>query len=289
MASTKKDLKLRIKSVKSTQKITKAMKMVAAAKLRRAKSRLEESLPYAQKLRNLVNNFSSNLTEKQDLPPLLVGRADNKHLLIVATSDRGLCGSFNSSITKLAKKNILEMENAGKEVIILCIGRKGYEQMKPYYPEEKISKIEGLHSKQVVYADAITIAEHLLGNFAAGKFGSCSIIYNKFKNAISQITTSLQLIPFQIEETATVASEYEFEPNQSAILEDLLPHNLAIQIYQVLLDNAASEQGARMTAMDNATSSAGEMIKNLSLMYNRTRQSAITTELIEIIAGAESM
>lgn len=293
MAGTKKELKLRIKSVKSTQKITKAMKMVAAAKLRRARLQLESALPYANEMKKILSNLAGDHSNENNDFPLLVGRESSKtHLIIVASSDRGLCGSFNSSIAKATRRLSDTLENQGKIVKILCLGRKGYEQLKPYLNSKIIEKIDGIVKNQINYKDAENISKKVLSYFENGAFDSCSIIFNKFKSAISQEVTNLPLIPLVLQDdniNLNSNAQYEYEPNEKNILNMLLPKNIAVQIYYALLENAASEQGARMSAMDNATSSASEMIKNLSLIYNRTRQADITRELIEIISGAEAM
>lgn len=288
-----KDLKNRIKSVKSTQKITKAMKMVAAAKLRRAREQAEASRPYAEAMERVLSAVASN--QKQTAAsPLLVGTgSDSTHLIVVATSDRGLCGGFNSSIVRAVRRKVRELQAAGKTVKLLFIGRKGYEQLNYEFKSLIVGKSE-LPKKKIGFSDADTVAQDLIKRLEAGEFDVAHIVYNKFKSAISQVVTFQQIIPLDVKNTqhsalSTHNSSYEYEPSEAEILADLLPKNLGVQVYNAMLENAASEQGARMTAMDNATRNAGEMIKKLSLKYNRTRQAAITKELIEIISGAEAV
>jgi|CXWL01.1.fsa_nt_gi F-type H+-transporting ATPase subunit gamma len=290
-----KDLKNRIKSVKSTQKITKAMKMVAAAKLRRAREQAEAARPYAEGMERLLSSLASSVTAGSDAPQLLSGTGkSDTHLIVVATSDRGLCGGFNSSIVRFVRRKVRELQGQGIKVKLLCVGRKGYEQLNHEFGSLIIGKSE-LNKKKLAYSDAEVISSELITRFEAGEFDVAHIVYNKFKSAISQIVTFQQVIPLEIKEPtqnesiSTQNSTYEYEPSETEILADLLPKNLGVQVYRSLLENAASEQGARMTAMDNATRNAGEMIKKLSLKYNRTRQAAITKELIEIISGAEAV
>jgi F-type H+-transporting ATPase subunit gamma len=287
-----KTLKNRIKSVKSTQKITKAMKMVAASKLRRARMKAEAAQPYAVRMEKMLNSLAAAMSGSPSVSPLLSGNGSHKvQLIIVATSDRGLCGAFNSSIVRAARKKIQELVISGHEVKILCVGKKGYDQLKSQYGNLIIETIEGLSKKHLAYGDAEAIAKRIIGLYAAGKYDVCSIFYNAFKSVISQIVTYQQLIPLDTSSIPEAAQStvYEYEPSEETILADLLPRNIAVQIYHALLENAASEQGARMSAMDNATRNAGEMIKGLTLVYNRTRQAAITRELIEIISGAEAL
>ncbi|MEQ1789658.1 MAG: F0F1 ATP synthase subunit gamma [Rickettsiales bacterium] len=292
-----KDLKNRIKSVKSTQKITKAMKMVAAAKLRRAREQAEAARPYTVAMEKLVSSLASSVQSGADVPKLLIGTGKhNVQLIVVATSDRGLCGGFNSSIVRAVRRKVREMQAHGIKVKLLCIGRKGYEQLNHEFRSIIIGKSE-LNKKKLAYSDAETIAEDLIARFYTDEFDVAHVVYNNFKSAISQVVTFQQIIPLSLEikeeskvlEASSQNLSYEYEPDETEILENLLPRNLAVQIYRSLLENAASEQGARMTAMDNATRNAGEMIKGLSLKYNRTRQAAITKELIEIISGAEAV
>ncbi len=293
-----KELKLRIRSVKSTQKITKAMKMVAAAKLRRARERAEAAAPYADRMGQVLLSLASKAETFDAAPKLLTGTGKSDvHLLVVMTSDRGLCGAFNGSIVRAAKRRATELQRAGKKVKILCIGSKGSDQLRHGFSAQIIDKIEGLSKKTLAYADAEEIAFRLTSMFDAGEFDVCTIVYNRFRSAISQEVTLQQVIPLELqlpEETAVKAGSpaqalYEYEPSEEDVLSDLLPRNLAVQIYHAFLENAASEQGARMTAMDNATRNAGDMIKGLTLEYNRTRQAVITKELIEIISGAEAV
>ncbi len=283
-----KDLKNRIKSVKSTQKITKAMKMVAAAKLRRAKEQAENARPYSEALAHMLSSLAAGVPEGKGMSPLFSGTGKNDtHLVIVATADRGLCGAFNSSIVRAARKKIRELQGQGKTVKIFCVGRKGFEQLQMEFKNLIVGKQE-LKVKKLSYSDAENVAHAVVEKFDAGEFDVVTIVYNTFKSAISQIVTWQQLIPLEIS-ASQAATPYDYEPSEEAILADLLPRNLGVQIYKALLENAASEQGARMSAMDNATRNAGEMIKKLNLKYNRTRQATITKELIEIISGAEAV
>ena len=294
MASLK-DLKNRIGSVKNTQKITKAMKVVAAAKLRRAQERAEASRPYSEKLLSVMGSLAAGAGDTMDSRNLLTGSGSfQTHLVIVATSSRGLCGGFNASIAKAALKHVNELIEAGKQVKILCIGSKGHDFLKRFHADKIIESITGMQSKTVNYEDADLVREKVTQLFDAGEIDVCSMFYNKFVSPINQIVTRKQLIPLELEvaESADLSASdapYDFEPDQAQILNHLLPKNMAIQIYASLLENVASEMGARMTAMDNATRNAGDMIDSLTLVYNRTRQAAITTELIEIISGAEAL
>jgi F-type H+-transporting ATPase subunit gamma len=291
MASLK-DLKNRIKSVKSTQKITKAMKMVAAAKLRRAQEAAESGRPYALKMSQILSSLTAGFVADPSRPTLLSGNGkDNKYLVIVATSNRGLCGGFNSSIAKAANAKINKLIAAGKDVRIICVGRKGYDSLKRTHKKRILEVIEEL-GKKVEYSLAETIANRVIDLFEKGEFDVCTLFYNKFVSAISQQVVDKQLVPLELPKNDNAAgadAKSEFEPSEEQILDSLLPKNLAVQIYSGLLENLASEQGARMTAMDNATRNAGEMIKKLTLVYNRNRQAAITKELIEIISGAEAI
>jgi len=295
MASLK-DLRNRISSVKQTQKITSAMKLVAASKLKRAQEQAEASRPFADKMAAMLANLASRVRDLPEAPPLLAGTGkDDTHLLLVMTADRGLCGGFNSSIVRGARRRIEELRNAGKAVKIICVGRKGRDMLRRGHGDLIIEYIEGVTGKRrVEYADAAMVAEKVIERFDNGEFDGCTIIFNKFKSAVTQILTLKQLIPVETpeaaEEEATAGgATYEFEPDEEQILEALLPRNLAVQIYGALVENAASEQGARMAAMDNATRNAGEMIDSLTLQYNRQRQAQITKELIEIISGAEAV
>jgi F-type H+-transporting ATPase subunit gamma len=286
-----KDLKIRIKSVKSTQKITSAMKVVSASKLRRARERTEAAAPYALRMERMLKTLAGNVS-KDTAPKLLVGSGKNHtHLLLVVSSDRGLCGGFNGHLVKAVKNKITELKGEGREIKIICIGKKGYELLKLHYKSYIIDKIEGISKKRVIpFEDALGQANTVIKMFNNHEFDVCTIFYNKFISAISQKPTAQQLIPLNIEQTtAGDNSVYEYEPSETAILDDLLPKNIAVQIYHAFLENSASEHGARMAAMDNATRSAGDMIKRLTLVYNRTRQAAITKELIEIISGAEAV
>ena len=290
MASLK-DLKNRIKSVKSTQKITKAMKMVAAAKLRRAQERAEAGRPYAEKMEKVVTSLAAGFGDDEGAPKLLrgTGNSDN-HLIVVMTSDRGLCGGFNSTIIRAVRKQIHQHQVEGKNVHLLCVGRKGYDQLRGEFKPLIAGRIPDI-TKNLSYEQAQRVSENLFEIFAEHKIDVVTIVFNKFKSAISQEVTFQQLIPLEIDTSAAAADAipYEFEPEAETILEELLPRNITVQCFKALLENNASEQGARMTAMDNATRNAGDMIDKLSLVYNRTRQAAITTELTEIISGAEAV
>lgn len=287
MASLK-DLKNRIKSVKSTQKITKAMKMVAAAKLRRAQERAEQSRPYTEKMAAMLASLTSGGVSVQGASLINGTGSDKTHLVIIATSSRGLCGGFNASIAKAALIKINNLIGEGKTVKILCVGRKGYDIVKRFHKDKIVEKLE-VQTKQVEYGFADEVTQKVIELFNAGEFDVCSIFYNKFVSVITQKVTEKKLIPLEIDTSVKASESYDFEPEEEKILERLLPKNLAVQIYSGLLENAASEQGARMSAMDNATRNAGEMIKSLTLKYNRSRQAAITKELIEIISGAEAI
>jgi F-type H+-transporting ATPase subunit gamma len=291
--ATLKELRLRIRSVRSTQKITSAMKMVAASRLRRAQEQAEASRPYAQRMERMLGSLAANLKGMANAPPLLAGTGkDETHLIVVATSDRGLAGGFNATILRDARRMIRELTGAGKNVKLLTIGRKGRDALRRDHARLIVDSLTDVGRPTMSFEAARGIAERLLGRFAAGEFDSCTIVYNRFKSAISQIVTRQALIPFAPPEQASPGAQqgvYEFEPEEADILADLLPRNLAVQVYTALLENAASEQGARMTAMDNATRNAGEMIDALNTTYNRSRQASITKELIEIISGAEAL
>ncbi|HXC14655.1 MAG TPA: F0F1 ATP synthase subunit gamma [Stellaceae bacterium] len=290
-----KDLRIRIRSVQSTQKITAAMKVVAASRLRRAQEQAEAARPYAQRMERVLASLAARMTGLPTAPPLLVGTGkDETHLIVVATSDRGLAGGFNASILREARRRIREIEAAGKRVMILTVGRKGRDGLRRDYGRMIHDSLTDIGRRHLSFPEARDIAERILVLFRAGSFDVCTIVYNRFRSAITQIVTAQQLIPFPIaaedsRASPATAGVYEFEPSEEEILGELLPQNLAVQIYTALLENAASEQGARMTAMDNATRNAGDMIARLTLNYNRTRQAAITKELIEIISGAESL
>jgi F-type H+-transporting ATPase subunit gamma len=290
-----KDLKIRINSVKSTRKITKAMQMVAAAKLRRAQEAAEAARPYAERMNAVLGNLAKNANPDTS-PRLLRGTgAQNVHLLIVATSERGLCGGFNSSIVKLARIRINQLLAEGKTVKIITIGKKGREQLKRDHSDLFVEHVDLSAVKRIGYADAHRIAHDVLARFDADEFDVATLFYNRFQSVIAQIPTERQLVPATFEaDEAEQAEEgsgvvYDYEPEEEAMLADLLPRSVATQIFTALLENAASEQGARMSAMDNATRNAGDMIDKLTIEYNRSRQAAITTELIEIIAGAEAL
>jgi F-type H+-transporting ATPase subunit gamma len=286
-----KDLKIRIKSVQSTRKITSAMKVVSASKLRRAKEKAEAAAPYALRMARMLTTLAGNVS-KDSAPKLLVGSGRDKvHLLVVVSSDRGLCGGFNTHLLKAVRNKITALTSENKEIKLLCIGKKGYEQLKSAYKDKIIGRIEGISKKRAIpFEDAEDQAKTIIKMLENDEFDVCTIFYNKFISAISQEVTAQQLIPLNVENSNEGNnSVYEYEPSENAILADLLPKNLAVQIYHAFLENSASEHGARMSAMDNATRNAGDMIKRLTLVYNRSRQAAITTELIEIIAGAEAV
>jgi F-type H+-transporting ATPase subunit gamma len=289
-----KELRNRIGSVKQTQKITSAMKLVAASKLRRAQEQAEASRPFAERMSDMLANLGASVADVEGAPPLLAGTGrDQVHLMVVATADRGLCGGFNASIVRGARLRIRELRGAGKEVKILCIGRKGRDMLRREFGTLIVDTIEGVGRRRLEYAEAAAIGERLERMYEAGEFDVCTIAFNRFRSAITQILTLQQLIPVEPAEVERDVAEaravYEFEPDEQTILAELLPRNLAVQIYRALVENAASEQGARMTAMDNATRNAGEMIERLTLFYNRTRQAQITRELIEIVSGAEAL
>jgi F-type H+-transporting ATPase subunit gamma len=289
-----KDLRNRIGSVKQTQKITSAMKLVAASKLKRAQDQAEASRPFAERMSDMLANLGASVADMEGAPPLLAGTGrDQVHLLVVATADRGLCGGFNSSIARGARNRIRELRQAGKEVKILCVGRKGRDMLRRDYGALIVDVVEGIGRRRLEYAEAAGIGERLERMYEAGEFDVCTIVFNRFRSAISHILTFQQLIPVEPAkidaDTSDAKAVYEFEPDEQSILEELLPRNLAVQIYRALVENAASEQGARMTAMDNATRNAGDMIDRLTLFYNRTRQAQITKELIEIVSGAEAL
>ncbi|CAM2841888.1 ATP synthase gamma chain [Methylobacterium mesophilicum] len=296
MASLK-DLRNRITSVKATQKITKAMQMVAAAKLRRAQLAAEAGRPFAEKMAQVLGNLAGNLVGGVGAPKLLSGTgADQTHLLVVCTGDRGLCGAFNSSIVRLAvREHIVKLTAAGKTVKIMTVGKKGNDQLRRLYRDQIVESMDIRGNRPVDYEFAAGIANKILTRFEAGEFDVATLFYSEFRSVISQIPTAQGLIPAELPAVDTTAkagignAALEFEPSEEAILETLLPKNLTVQVYRALLENAASEQGARMSAMDSATRNAGEMIKKQTLIYNRTRQAMITKELIEIISGAEAL
>ncbi|MDC3041949.1 F0F1 ATP synthase subunit gamma [Candidatus Pelagibacter sp.] len=285
------DLKKRIASVKSTQKITKAMKMVAAAKLRRAQESAEKGRPYSEKMNNVILNLSNGISDKENAPKLLSGTGQEKtHLCVVMTSDRGLCGGFNSNIIKKTKSYFAKILDEGKELKIITVGSKGNDQLKRVYGDKIIENISFKESKNANYFDADKVGKMVIEKFEAGEFDVCTIFYNQFKNVITQIPQAQQIIPLNNEgEESSSEESYEFEPDEDEILSNLLPKNISTQIFKAMLENSASEQGSRMSAMDNATRNAGEMVDKLTIEYNRSRQAAITKELIEIISGAESL
>ena len=286
------DLKKRISSVKSTQKITKAMKMVAAAKLRRAQESAEKGRPYSDKMNNIILNLSNGISDIENAPKLLSGTGVNKvHLCVVMTSDRGLCGGFNTNIIKKAKLYFQKILDEGKTLKIITVGTKGYDQLKRAYSEYIIERMSFKDSKNVNYFDADKVGKIIIDKFEKKEFDVCAIFYNQFKNVITQIPQEQQIIPLNTSEKEENSSEdnYEFEPEEDEILANLLPKNISTQIFKAMLENSASEQGSRMSAMDNATRNAGEMVDKLTIEYNRSRQAAITKELIEIISGAESL
>ena len=290
-----KDLRMRIDSVKSTQKITSAMKMVAAAKLRRAQEQAEAARPYAERMERMIRSVSGSVSGVEGSSPMLSGRGrDIVHLVVVMTSDRGLCGAFNSSIVREARRMISELANEEKQVKILCVGRKGWSQLRRDNASAIVDLIEDVGRQRLGFGDAQGVAARILEMFEGEEFDVCTIIYNRFQSAISQIVTRRQLLPFALEANEDEPAQtnepvYDYEPDESEILDVLLPRNMSVQVFRALLENNASEHGARMSAMDNATRNAGEMIDALTLNYNRTRQAFITKELIEIISGAEAV
>ena len=294
------DLKKRIKSVKSTQKITKAMKMVAAAKLKKAQESAENGRPYSEKVQNIILNLTKSINDPNNAPKLLIGTGKDKvHLCIVMTSDRGLCGGFNTNICKLAKKHFRKITQEGKELKIITIGTKGYDQIKNEYGKYVIKKINFKNKKKLSFTEANEIGKEIVRLYEQNEFDKCYIFFNSFKNVITQIPRSELIVPatslsdLQSSRDKNTDNEethsYEFEPEEDEILNELLPKNISVQILKAFLENAASEQGSRMTAMDNATRNAGDLVEKLTINYNRSRQASITKELIEIISGAESL
>ena len=286
------DLRKRIKSVKSTQKITKAMKMVAAAKLRKAQENAEKGRPYSEKMNNIILNLSNSITDKENAPKLLVGTDNEKvHLCIVLTADRGLCGGFNTNIVKKAKSFFEKIKSEEKSLKIVTVGSKGHGQLKKGYGSQIIEKISFKDSKVANYLDAEIVGKKIIELFEKNEFDMCTIFYNQFKNVITQIPQEQQIIPLKSSEVKEnlVDDNYEFEPEEDEILSNLLPKNISTQIFKAMLENSASEQGSRISAMDSATRNAGELVDKLTINYNRSRQEAITKELIEIISGAESL
>ena len=287
-----KDLRNRIASVKATQKITKAMQMVAAAKLRRAQMAAEAARPFAERMTSVMANLAGGITIGPDTPRLLAGTSsDQTHLLVVCTAERGLCGAFNSSIARLARDHALRLMNEGKTVKILCVGKKGFDILRRQFERQIIELVDLRSAKQVGYEHADMIAGKVLRLFEEGQFDVATLFYSRFRSVIQQIPTAQQIIPAQFEAAAPSGTDavYDYEPDEGEILASLLPRNVTIQIFRALLENAASEQGARMSAMDNATRNAGDMIKKQTQTYNRSRQAMITNELIEIISGAEAL
>ncbi|WP_181701571.1 F0F1 ATP synthase subunit gamma [Chthonobacter albigriseus] len=286
-----KDLKNRIASVKATQKITKAMQMVAAAKLRRAQEAAEAARPFATRMTEVLGNLTAGFAGRDDAPRLMIGTGRNQvHLLVVCTAERGLCGGFNSQIVRLAREHINRLLSEGKEVKILTVGKKGADALRRDHGGRIIERIELRNIKTIDYDVALGIQAKILELFEAGQFDVCTLFYSKFRSVIAQIPTAQQVLPVVVEASASQGGAlYDYEPDEAAILDDLLPRAIAVQIFTALLENAASEQGARMSAMDNATRNAGDMINRLSLQYNRSRQASITKELIEIISGAEAL
>ena len=287
------DLKKRIKSVKSTQKITKAMKMVAAAKLRKAQENAEKGRPYSQKLQNIILNLTKAINDPENAPKLLVGTGKDKtYLCVVLTADRGLCGGFNSNICKLAKTHFKKIINEGKNLKIISVGSKGSDQIQREYGKYVLKKFSFKEKKQITFNEAEIIGNEIINLFRKDAFDKCILFYNNFKNVITQIPQAQQIIPAE-KKSADSNNEkilsYEFEPDEDEILEELLPKNISTQVFKAFLENAASEQGSRMTAMDNATRNAGDLVDKLTINYNRSRQASITKELIEIISGAESL
>ena len=297
-----KELKTRISSVKSTQKITSAMKMVAASRLKRAQEAAEAARPYAERMERMISSILENTGATEGGSKLLAGTgAEDTHLIVVVTSDRGLCGGFNSSISREARNRIRDLQAAGKTVKLLCVGRKGRDQLKSEFNDNILETYEGIGRSGVTFDEADKVANQIIGMFDSGEFDVCTLVYNKFVSAITQLVTPQQIIPVEInvaeeatKDDAARASEgpvatYEYEPSEQEILSELLPENLKIQVFRALLESSASEHGARMSAMDNATRNAGDMIDGLTQTFNRTRQAKITSELIEIISGAEAL
>jgi len=292
MASLK-DMRVRIAATKATQKITKAMQMVAASKLRRAQVAAEAARPYAERMDRVLGNIAAAVAGSDSAPRLLAGTgADKVHLLVVCTAERGLCGPFNSQIVRLAREKINALLGQGKEVKILCVGRKGQDQLRRQFEKLIIETVELRGVKQMGFAQAQMIADKIVARFDNNEFDVCTLFFSRFKSVMAQVPTAQQIIPpvfAPAVKDAGATAAYEYEPEEEEILADLLPRNLSVQVFRALLENAASEQGARMSAMDNATRNAGEMIRKQTLTYNRTRQAMITKELIEIISGAEAL
>ena len=287
------DLRKRISSIKSTQKITKAMKMVAAAKLRKAQESAEKGRPYSEKMQNIILNLTNSINDPENAPKLLIGTGQDKiYLCVVMTADRGLCGGFNSNICRLARSHFEKILKEGKNLKIITVGSKGLDQLKREYEKYIIKKINYKNKKKISFKEANEVGKVILELFEKNEFDKCLLFYNKFKNVITQIPEAQQIIPAQQKDEKKEDKDlnsYEFEPEESEILEDLLPKNISTQVFKGFLENAASEQGSRMTAMDNATRNAGDLVDKLTVTYNRSRQASITKELIEIISGAESL
>ena len=291
MASLK-DMRVRIAATKATQKITKAMQMVAASKLRRAQMAAEAARPYAERMDTVLGNIAASVAGLDSAPALLRGTGDDKvHLLVVCTAERGLCGAFNSSIVRLARDRANALAGEGKTVKFLCVGRKGFEQLRRNFGAQIIETIEQRGVRNIGFAQAQLVADKIIALFNEGAFDVATLFFSRFRSVIAQIPTAQQIIPpvFASKDDAGPAASYEYEPEEVDILDELLPTNIAVQVFRALLENAASEQGARMSAMDNATRNAGEMIRKQTITYNRTRQAMITKELIEIISGAEAL
>ena len=287
------DLKKRIKSVKSTQKITKAMKMVAAAKLRKAQENAEKGRPYSKKIQNIILNLTKSISDPKNAPKLLSGTGNDKtYLCVVLTADRGLCGGFNTNICKLAKTSFKKILNEQKNLKIITVGSKGFDQIKREYGKYVVKKYSFKEKKQITFKEADTVGNEIIRLFNQNEFDKCILFFNNFKNVITQIPQAQQIVPVDNKSTKSQEENflpYEFEPDEDEILEDLLPKNISTQVFKAFLENAASEQGSRMTAMDNATRNAGDLVDKLTINYNRSRQASITKELIEIISGAESL
>lgn len=294
MASLK-ELRNRIASVKATQKITKAMQMVAAAKLRKAQMAAEAARPYSERMAKVLANISSAMEGREDAPKLMIGTgSDQKHLLVVATAERGLCGGFNSSIARLARIKARKLLAEGKDVSILCVGKKGFDALKMEFSSILLKPVIFREVKNVGFNEANMVGQQVLDMFEAGEFDVCTLFYSEFQSVISQVPTEQQLIPANVSASDDKEGDaedvsYEYEPDEEVLLAELLPRNVSVQVFRAILENAASEQGARMSAMDNATRNAGEMIDKLTLSFNRQRQAQITKELIEIISGAEAL
>ena len=288
------DLRKRIVSVKSTQKITKAMKMVAAAKLKKAQESAEKGRPYSEKMQNIILNLTNSISDPENAPKLLVGTGNDKtHLCVVMTADKGLCGAFNSNICKLAKNYFEKILNDQKNLKIITVGSKGLDQLKRKYGKYIVKKISFKDKKKISFSEAEEVGRLIIDLFKKNEFDKCILFYNNFKNVITQIPQAYQIIPTEQKKNENKNKDenqfYEFEPDEDLILDDLLPKNISTQIFKAFLENAASEQGSRMTAMDNATRNAGDLVDKLTINYNRSRQASITKELIEIISGAESL